>query len=84
MPGQNVQVVLNGAAVWAYVVELDGGLKVRLAVDDCEQLGLFRGQPRGVSGLGSLLERGGRRFGPCDAQAGTAKTNVWLEPGAVG
>jgi hypothetical protein len=35
---------LNGAEVGAYVVELDGGLRLRLALDDWERLRLYRGQ----------------------------------------
>lgn len=35
---------VNGAEVWAYVVELQGGLRVRFSVADWERLGLFRGQ----------------------------------------
>ena len=35
---------VNGQDVWAYVVELDGGLRVRFDLTDWERLGLFRGQ----------------------------------------
>lgn len=38
------QVGLNGYGVWAYVVELDGGLRMRVSLDDWEKLGLHRGQ----------------------------------------
>jgi hypothetical protein len=40
----SIQVRLNGAVVWAYVVEHDGGLRVRVSADDWERLSLFRGQ----------------------------------------
>jgi hypothetical protein len=38
------QLTMNGRAVWAYVVELDGGLRVRFDLSDLEQLNLYRGQ----------------------------------------
>lgn len=38
------QVGLNGFEVWAYVVELDGGLRMRLDLNDWERVGLCRGQ----------------------------------------
>jgi hypothetical protein len=44
----SVPVGLNGAEVWAYVVEHDGGLRIRLSADDWERLNLFRGQRVGV------------------------------------
>jgi hypothetical protein len=44
MPGASLLIGVNGAEVWAYVVELQGGLRVRLLIDDWERLGLFRGQ----------------------------------------
>ena len=40
----SVQVGLNGAEVWAFVVERGGGLRVRLSTDDWERLNLFHGQ----------------------------------------
>lgn len=40
----SVPVILNGQDVWAFVAELDGGLRIRLSVDDWERVGLFRGQ----------------------------------------
>jgi hypothetical protein len=42
--GSSVLIGLNGADVWAYVVELSGGLRMRLSIDDWERLNLFRGQ----------------------------------------
>lgn len=44
MTGRSLQVGLNGAEVWAFVVEQDGGLRVRLSADDWERLNLVRGQ----------------------------------------
>jgi hypothetical protein len=38
------QITLNGFLVWAYVVELEGGLRMRISLDEWEQLGLYRGQ----------------------------------------
>jgi hypothetical protein len=38
------QVALNGAEVWAFVVEADEGLRVRLNLDDWQRLNLGRGQ----------------------------------------
>jgi hypothetical protein len=38
------QIALNGSEVWAYVVQLDGGLRMRLSLDDWERIGLHRGQ----------------------------------------
>ena len=35
---------LNGVEVGAYVVELVGGLRLRLGLDDWDRLGLYRGQ----------------------------------------
>ena len=35
---------LNGAEVGAYVVELVGGLRLRIGLDDWDRLGLYRGQ----------------------------------------
>ena len=35
---------LNGVEVGAFVVELVGGLRLRIGLDDWERLGLFRGQ----------------------------------------
>lgn len=40
----SVRVGVNGAEVWAYVVELDDGLRVRLALDDWQRLNLGVGQ----------------------------------------
>jgi hypothetical protein len=37
-------VLVNGAEVWAYVVETDDGLRVRFALDDRQRLNLGRGQ----------------------------------------
>lgn len=37
-------VVLNGVGVWAYVVELVDGLRVRLALDDWQRMNLGTGQ----------------------------------------
>jgi hypothetical protein len=38
------QLTLNGREVWGYVVELDGGLRIRFDLTDWERLGLYRGQ----------------------------------------
>ena len=38
------QIALNGFEVWAYVVELEGGLRMRLDLNDWERVGLCRGQ----------------------------------------
>ena len=35
---------LNGVGAWAYVVELADGLRVRLALDDCQRVDLGPGQ----------------------------------------
>lgn len=37
-------VKLNGVCVWAYVVELADGLRVPLALDDCQRVDLGTGQ----------------------------------------
>ena len=37
-------VTLNGAALWAYVVETDDGLRVRLGLDEWQRLELGGGQ----------------------------------------
>ncbi len=42
--GTSVSIGLNGFEVWAYVVELDDGLRMRLALDDWQKLGLSPGQ----------------------------------------
>lgn len=38
------QVALNGAEVWAYVVETGDGLRVRFSLDDWQRLNLGPGQ----------------------------------------
>ena len=38
------QVALNGAEVWALVVDMGDRLRVRFALDDWERLGLREGQ----------------------------------------
>lgn len=38
------QVGLNGYEVWAYVVELEGGLRMRLDLNDWDRIGVYRGQ----------------------------------------
>ena len=35
---------LNGVEVGAFVVELVGGIRLRVGLDDWERLGLYRGQ----------------------------------------
>ena len=35
---------LNGTEIGAFVVELVGGIRLRLGLDDWERLGLYRGQ----------------------------------------
>jgi len=37
-------VEVNGVGVWAYVLELADGLRVRLALDDCQRMDLGTGQ----------------------------------------
>jgi hypothetical protein len=37
-------VALNGSEAWAYVVELDDGLRVRFALDDWQRMNLGIGQ----------------------------------------
>jgi hypothetical protein len=49
MAGRSLQVGLNGADVWAFVVGRAGGLRVRVSTDDWERLNLFRGQRISVS-----------------------------------
>ena len=44
MSGRSLQVGLNGVEVWAFVVQHDGGLRVRLSADDWERMSLSRGQ----------------------------------------
>lgn len=44
MTGRSLLVTVNGVAVWAFVIELDGGLAVRLSPDDWERMDLRRGQ----------------------------------------
>jgi hypothetical protein len=45
-------IALNGAEAWAYVVELDDGLRVRFALDDWLQLNVGIGQRVPVRLLG--------------------------------
>jgi hypothetical protein len=40
----SVLVMLNGADVWAYVIETDDGLRVRFDIDDWQRLNLGKGQ----------------------------------------
>jgi hypothetical protein len=40
----SVLVALNGREVWAYVVELDDGLRMRFEIDDWHALNLAPGQ----------------------------------------
>jgi hypothetical protein len=42
--GSGAIIGVNGREVPAYVVQLDGGLRVRFALDDWEGLCLYRGQ----------------------------------------
>jgi hypothetical protein len=37
-------VALNGAVMWAYVVELDAGLRMRFEIDDWQRLNLDIGK----------------------------------------
>ncbi len=37
-------VALNGAELWAYVVEVDDGLRVQFQIDDWQRLNLVTGQ----------------------------------------
>ena len=39
--GSSVLIALNGAKVWAYLVDLSGGLRMRLSIDEWERLQLF-------------------------------------------
>lgn len=45
-------VEVNGVGAWAYVVELTDGLRVRLALDDCQRMGLGPGMRIPVHLLG--------------------------------
>jgi hypothetical protein len=47
------RITLAGRELWAYVVDLEGGLRVQFALDDWELLGLYRGQRVGVRRAGS-------------------------------
>jgi hypothetical protein len=40
----SVLIKLNGADVWAYVVETDEGLRVRFDIDDWQRMNLVNGQ----------------------------------------
>jgi hypothetical protein len=42
--GSGAVIGVNGREVPAYVVQLDGGMRVRFALDDLEGLRLYRGQ----------------------------------------
>jgi hypothetical protein len=44
MAGSNVQIGLNGSEIWAYIVELGDGLRMRLALDDWLRLNIGVGQ----------------------------------------
>jgi hypothetical protein len=41
---ESEQIALNGYQTWAYVVELDCGLRMRLDLTDWERMNLDRGQ----------------------------------------
>ena len=43
---------VNGVGAWAYVIELADGLRVRLALDDCQRMDLGPGQRVPVWRLG--------------------------------
>ena len=43
MPGSNQQIGLNGFEVWAFVVELDEGFRMRLDIDDWRADGRMEG-----------------------------------------
>ena len=40
----NEQITLNGVEVWAYVVEQEGGYRMRLSLDDWDRCRLYRGE----------------------------------------
>lgn len=40
----NEQVTLNGVEVWAYIVEQDDGIRMRLSLDDWDRCRLHRGE----------------------------------------
>ena len=40
----NEQVTLNGVEAWAFIVEQDGGVRVRLSLDDWDRCRLYRGE----------------------------------------
>jgi hypothetical protein len=47
--GRNEQVGVNGREIWALVVELVDGLRMRIDLTDWERLGLYRGMRIPVS-----------------------------------
>jgi len=40
----NEQITLNGIEVWAFLKEIDGGYRVRLALDDWDRCNIGRGE----------------------------------------
>lgn len=55
MAGGSLLVGLGGAEVWANVEAVDGGLRMRLSVDDWERQTLYRGQRIAVRVPGEAL-----------------------------
>jgi len=53
----SAQITLNGYLVWAYVVELEGGLRMRFDLNDWERLRLYRGQQISIQREGRSEER---------------------------
>jgi hypothetical protein len=41
---RSILIALNGAEVWAHVVETDDGLRVRFDIDDWQRMNLGQGQ----------------------------------------
>src|SRR5437763_11321011 len=92
----NEQVAVNGSEVWAHVVELDGGLRVRLDLSDWERMGLYRGQRVPVRRPGRpdewLSERCSTGTGSVSASARSAvpqiavsdRSDVSVKPRRVG
>ena len=52
----NERIVLRGRETWAYVVELEGGLRLQIALDDWELSGLYRGQRVAIRRQGATAD----------------------------
>ena len=47
------RITLPGREMWAYVVDIDGGIRVQVALDDWELLRLYGGQRVGLRRAGA-------------------------------